>query len=121
MRLMLDAHISGPRVGEALESMCHSVRAVDQERELERLSDELLFDLAVEENRIMVTQNVKDFMQILKQRPPEKGHWGLLLIPHSVKLNDFGTLISGIHKTLSGLSQGEWVDRVVWMSRVGRS
>jgi len=71
MRLMLDAHISGPRVGESLESMCHSVRAVDQEKELEQLPDELLFDLAVEENRIMVTQNVKDFMQILKQRPPE--------------------------------------------------
>jgi hypothetical protein len=121
MRLMLAAPISGPRVGEALASMCHSVRAVDQERELERLADELLFDLAVEENRIMVTQNVKDFMQILKQRPPEKGHSGLLLIPHSVKLNDFGTMISGIQRTLRGLSQEDWVDRVEWIRRVERS
>ena len=117
MRLMLDAHISGPRVGEALESMDHAVRAVDQERELERLPDGLLFDLAVEENRIMVTQNVKDFMQILKQRPPEMSHSGLLLIPHSVRLNDFGTMISGIQRTLRGLSQEDWVDRVEWMRR----
>jgi len=117
MRLMLDAHISGPRVGEALESMGHAVRAVDEEKELERLPDELLFDLAVEENRIMVTQNVKDFMQILKQRPLEKGHSGLLLIPRSVKLNDFGILISGIQRTLRDLSQEGWVDRVEWMRR----
>jgi hypothetical protein len=121
MRRMLDAQISGPRVGEALESMCHAVRAVDQEKELERLPDELLFDLAVEENRIVVTQNVKDLMQILKQRPPEKAHSGLLLIPRSVKLNDFGILISDIHKTLSGLSLGEWVDRVEWMRRARSS
>jgi hypothetical protein len=121
MRLMLDAQISGPRVGEALESMGHAVRAVDQDKELERLPDELLFDLAVEENRIVVSQNVKDFMQILKQRPPEKGHSGLLLIPHSVKLNDFGILISGIQWTLRGLSQEDWVDRVEWMRRTERS
>jgi hypothetical protein len=121
MRLMLDAHISGPRVGEALESMGHAVRAVDRERELERLPDELLFDLAVEEKRIAVTHNVKDFMQILKQRPPEKGHSGLLLIPHSVKLNDFGTLISGIQSTLRGQSQEDWVDRFEWMRRTERS
>jgi hypothetical protein len=121
MRLMLDAHISGPRVGEALENMGHAVRAVDQEKELERLPDELLFDLAVEENRIVVTQNVKDFMQLLKQRPLEKSHSGLILIPRSIRLNDFGTMISGIHRTLSGLSQGEWVDRVEWMRKAKSS
>ena len=43
------------------------------------------------------------------------------MIPHSVKLNDFGILISGIHKTLSGLSEGEWVDRVEWMRRARSS
>ena len=28
-----------------------------------------------------------------------------------------GTIISGIHETVSDLSQEEWVDRVEWMKR----
>jgi REP element-mobilizing transposase RayT len=39
------------------------------------------------------------------------------LIPRSVKLNDFGTIISGIQRMLSDLSQEDWIDRVEWMRR----
>lgn len=114
---MLDAHISGPRVGGVLEEMGHDIRAVDQEEDLERLSDELLFELAVSEGRVLVTHNVKDFSRLLKERPPEKSHPGLILIPRSVKLNDFGTMISGIQRMLSDLSQEDWIDRVEWLRR----
>jgi len=114
---MLDAHVSGPRVGRSLKEMGHDVRAVDQEKELERLPDEQLFELAASDGRVLVTHNARDFLQILKERSPEKSHAGLVLIPHSVKLNDFGAIISGIHETISGLSQEEWVDRVEWMRR----
>jgi hypothetical protein len=94
---MLDAHVSGPRVGTVLEEMGHDVRAVDQEEEdLERLPYELLFELAVSEGRVLLTHNAKDFSRLLKERPPEKSHPGLILIPRSVKPNDFGTMISGI-------------------------
>ena len=64
-----------------------------------------------------MTHNVGDFLRILKERAPEKSHAGLILIPSSIKLNDFGTIISGIQETVSGLSQEEWVDRVEWMKR----
>ena len=114
---MLDAHISGPRVGRSLERMGHDVRAVDQEKELERLPDEQLFELAVSDGRILVTHNVGDFLRILKERAPEKSHAGLVLIPSSITLNVFGAIISGIHETVSDLSQEEWVDRVEWMKR----
>lgn len=115
---MLDAQVSGPRVGTALGEMDHDVRAVDQEKELERLPDESLFELAVSDGRILVTHNAGDFARIVQQRPPEKSHAGLVLIPRSVKLNDFGTMISGIQETISGLSQEDWVDRVGWMRKM---
>ena len=114
MRLMLDAHVSGSKVGNALEEMGHDVRAAE---EMEGLPDEELFEMAVQEGRILVTHNVKDFARILQQRPPEKRHAGLILIPRSVKLNDFGAMISGIQDTVSRLPQGRWVDRVEWMRR----
>jgi hypothetical protein len=117
VRLMLDAHVLGPRVGRSLSEMGHDVRAVDQERELERLPDEQLFELAVSDGRILVTHNVGDFLRILKERLPAKSHAGLVLIPRSIRLEDFGAIISGIHETVSGLSQEEWVDRVTWMKR----
>jgi hypothetical protein len=114
---MLDAHVSGPRVGRALEDVGHDVRAVDQEKDLERLSDELLLELAVSDGRVLVTHNIGDFARILQRRSPEMSHAGLVLIPRSFKLNDFGAIISGIHETVSGLPQEEWVDRVEWMRR----
>jgi hypothetical protein len=115
---MLDAHVSGSKVGSALEELGHDVKVAES---LERISDESLFELAAQERRVLVTHNVKDFARILQRRPPERSHAGLVLIPRSIKLNDFGAMISGIHETLSGLSQEDWVDRVEWMRRTKSS
>ncbi|CAN5714713.1 hypothetical protein BH18ACT11_BH18ACT11_13120 [soil metagenome] len=114
MRLMLDAHISGSKVGRALQELGHDVQATEK---LERVSDVVLLEMATEEGRVLVTHNAKDFLRILIERAPEKSHAGLVLIPSSIKLNDFGAIISGIHGTVSVLSQEEWVDRVEWMKR----
>jgi Domain of unknown function (DUF5615) len=114
LRLMLDAHISGSKVGRALQRSGHDIRATEK---LERIPDVVLLEMAAEEGRVLVTHNVRDFLRNLKERPPEKSHAGLVLIPPSVKLNDFGAIVSGIHGTVSDLSQEEWVDRVEWMKR----
>lgn len=114
MRLVLDAHVSGSKVGNILEEMGHDVKAAEK---MEGLPDEELFEMAAREGRILVTHNVKDFARILQQRPPEKRHADLILIPRSIKLNDFGAMISGIQETVSGLPQERWVDRVEWMRR----
>ena len=115
---MLDAHVSGSKVGRALEELGHDVKATER---MERIPDDVIFELAAGEGRVLVTHNVKDFAQILRRRPPEKSHAGLVLIPRSVKLNDFGTMISGIQETISGLSQEDWVDRAGWMRKAERS
>jgi len=111
---MLDAHISGSKVGRALQRLGHEVQATEK---LERVPDVVLLEMATEERRILVTHNARDFLWILKERLPEKSRAGLVLIPPSIKLNDFGAIISGIHRTVSDLSQEEWVDRVEWMRR----
>ena len=111
---MLDAHISGSKVGRALQKEGHDVRATEK---LERIPDVVILEMATEEGRVLVTHNAKDFLRILKERAPEKSHAGLLLIPSSITLNDFGAIISGIQETVSDLSQEEWVDRVEWMKR----
>jgi hypothetical protein len=111
---MLDAHISGSKAGRALQRLGHDVRATEK---LERVPDAALLEMATEERRVLVTHNAKDFLRILKERAPEKSYAGLVLIPSSTKLNDFGAIISGVHGTVSGLPQEEWVDRVEWMQR----
>ena len=115
---MLDAHISGSKVGRALGELGHDVKATER---MERIPDDVLFELAAGEGRVFITHNVKDFARVLRQRPPEKSHSGLILIPHSVRLNDFGTMISGIQRTLRRLSQEDWVDRVEWMRKAKSS
>lgn len=111
---MLDAHLSGSKVGAALEDLGHDVKATER---MERLSDEALLEMAAEEGRVLVTHNVKDFARILGSRPPEKSHSGLVFIPSSIRLNHFGTIISGINETISGTSQEQWVDKVEWMRK----
>jgi hypothetical protein len=39
------------------------------------------------------------------------------LIPSPVQLHDFGETISGIQRTLGGLSQEDWANRVEWMRK----
>jgi hypothetical protein len=46
VRLFLDAHISGPRIAPALGEAGHDVRAADEERELDGLTDEDLLSIA---------------------------------------------------------------------------
>lgn len=115
---MLDAHISGPKVGRALEELGHDVRATER---MERVPDDALLELAAQEGRVLVTHNAKDFARILQQRSPEKPHAGVILISPSVRLEDFGIIIRGIQRTLGDLSQKYWIDRVEWMRKEEQS
>lgn len=116
MRLMLDAHVSGSKVGRALEDLGHDVKATER---MEGVSDGALLEMAAEERRVLVTHNVKDFARLVQQRPPGKPHAGVILIPKSIPHQEFGVVISGVQRTLRTLSQEEWVDRVEWMRKGG--
>lgn len=68
MRLLLDAHLSGNKIGRPLERRGHDVVAVERETALRGLSDERLLDFALEEKRIVVTCDAKDFPNLIYLR-----------------------------------------------------
>lgn len=123
MRLLLDAHLSGRRVGRALRERGHDVRAVDEERDLEGTGDEELLLLAARESRILVTSNAKDFDQILKRwGAGGRRHAGCMLLTRRLRHEQFGRIIAGIERALADApEQDAWADRAVWVSRTERS
>ena len=119
MRILLDAHVSGRAVGKALTADGHNVRALDSEIELEGLADPKVLELAATESRVLVTANVRDFEPLLREWAGEdRTHPGVILIPPSVRNEDFGVLISGVQKTIADTTQEEWMNRVEWLRRI---
>lgn len=119
MKLLLDAHISGRAVGKALVESGHDVRALDSESDLEGMADPEVLELAATEGRVLITANIRDFEPLLRERAGVgRSHAGVILVPPSVRNEDFGVLISGIRKTLGGIEQVGWVDRVKWLEKL---
>lgn len=61
MKLLLDEHYS-PVVAVQLRERDHNVLATAESRELRELQDEELLRWAQRERRVVVTENVRDFM-----------------------------------------------------------
>jgi Domain of unknown function (DUF5615) len=66
LRVLFDAHVSNRRVGESLRRAGHDVLALDQDEALGSLADEEVLALAVEEERIVITHNVRNFVPIVR-------------------------------------------------------
>ena len=111
MRLLLDAHVSGPSVGRRLEAAGHDVRALDQEPELEALVDEHVLALATGEHRILVTHNVSDFPRILRDwAAAGQSHAGVILV-YGIDHYEFDLIVRGVRRWLElRPNQDEWLD-----------
>src|SRR6266516_6316474 len=111
MRFLLDAHVSGPSVGGPLRDNGHDVRALDQEPELEGLEDEDVLALATEGGRILVTHNVADFPEILRDwAGGGRWHPGVILI-YGIDHGEFGLILRGIERWLElRRRQEDWLD-----------
>jgi|SRR5215211_2932156 len=118
MRLLLDAHVSGPSVGGPLGDRGHDVRALDQESELEGLDDEDVLALGAEDGRILVTHNVADFPEILREwAAGGRSHAGVMLV-YGVGHSEFGLIVRGIERWLElRARQGDWLDFAGIVSR----
>lgn len=46
-----------------------------------------------------------------------RSHTGVILVPSSVRNEDFSILIQRITRTIELAGQEEWVDRVEWLRR----
>jgi hypothetical protein len=111
VRLLLDAHVSGPKVGRRLEEKGHDVRALDQEPELEGLDDAEVLALAASERRILVTHNVADFPPILREwAAAQRAHAGVILV-YGIDHSEFALIARGIERWLQlRPDQADWSD-----------
>jgi predicted nuclease of predicted toxin-antitoxin system len=118
LRLLLDAHVSGPNVGRRLEDRGHDVRALDQEPALEGLDDDEVLALATSEQRILVTHNIADFPTILREwAAGERAHAGVILV-YGIDHSEFALLVRGIERWLEMRpSQADWRDLPVVLDR----
>lgn len=122
MRLILDLHVSGKRVGRALSASGHDVRAADAEGEtFDAMEDERLLAVAASEERVLVSRNVRDFPRIAGEwARVGKTHAGVIMIPPSIDHAEFGAIVAGVEALLAGTAQADWRDRFEWMARVSR-
>lgn len=118
MRLLLDAHVSGPRVGRRLEAEGHDVRALDQEPALEGLEDEDVLALASQEERILATQDIRDFPAILREWvEAQRSHAGVILL-YGIDHSEFELIIHGIQRWLELYSEpASWIDLAAVLDR----
>jgi hypothetical protein len=118
MRLLLDAHISGSRIADALRERGHDVRAADEERELDGWPDEALLALAADEERVMVSFDVKDFPEIARRwAEAERPHAGCAVVV-GIDHGEFGAILRALDQLLEERSDpGEWRDYTCFVSR----
>jgi nucleoside-diphosphate-sugar epimerase len=118
VRLLLDAHVSGSGVGKALEQRRHDIRALDREPENEGLDDEQVLALAAEDRRILVTHNITDFPEILREwAGGGRSHAGVILV-YGIGQSEFGVVVRGIERLLDRRPrQQDWVDVATVLSR----
>jgi hypothetical protein len=117
VKVFLDAHISGPRIARALRED-HDVRAADEERELDGLTDEELLSIAAGEGRIFVTFDVKDF-PVIARRWAEAGqaHAGCAIVV-GIDHSEFGAILETIAAALAARpDETNWTDLTLFLPR----
>jgi predicted nuclease of predicted toxin-antitoxin system len=111
MRLFLDAHVSGRNVGGPLSENGHDVRALDRELVDEGLDDEEVLAIATEDKRILVTHNVADFPEILRDwATAGRSHAGVILV-YGIDHSEFALVRRGIERWVDlRPKQEDWLD-----------
>jgi len=81
VRVLLDAHLSGKRLGPLLTRRGHDVLALSERPELAPLPDDEVLAFGTADNRIVVTRNSRDFVPILREwAEGSRAHAGCVLI-----------------------------------------
>ena len=66
MKLLLDEHYS-PKIAEELRNRGHDVDSVKERDELKGVGDRELWSRAAAEGRVLVTENVADFVPLVRE------------------------------------------------------
>jgi predicted nuclease of predicted toxin-antitoxin system len=91
VKALVDEQLS-PRIAELLRDRGHGVQAVGERRDLAGGSDRVILEVAVAEERAVITNNVRDFRPLAAGRLARaESHAGLILIP-STRTRTRGTV-----------------------------
>lgn len=117
MRLLLDAHVSGRRVAERLREQGHDVLALNEHRELDGISDADVLLLATQQQRILITFNLRDFLQLVRQWAEEnRSHAGCILLT-GIAQGDFGGILRRLEAAFEERpQQNDWTDLALIIS-----
>lgn len=100
MRLLLDANLSPRGIGEPLRKAGHDVLALAADPEFEGLDDPEVLTLAVDQGRILITRNSRDFAPILREWAESgRDHAGCILI-WSLDHSQFNEIVAGVQRLL---------------------
>lgn len=104
-RLLLDEML-GPKPADALRELGLDVYGVVERPELRGLSDDLVLDLASREERVLVTCNVPDFLQLdHRWRADARVHAGVVLVSSSAFPQD-RSWVGALVRSLGGMVGG---------------
>lgn len=113
LRLLLDADLSSHSLARILRELGCDVHAAGLSDELGQLDDPILFSVAQAERRLMVTHNVHDFPDILRDwAEAGRTHQGCVL--SFLPTNAYGEMGRRFNRWFRQFpSQDDWLDRVV--------
>jgi hypothetical protein len=111
VRILLDAHLSGRRIGDALRADGHDVLALDEDVDLGALPDPDVLALAASERRHLVTFDRRHFPPLLRQwAEAGRTHHGCIVV-YGLDHAEFGLILRGIRRLLDERPRHEdWTD-----------
>ncbi len=121
MRLLLDEHLS-PEIAGSLRSRGHDVVAVSERGELRTAKDIDVLVAAGRERRVVVTQDIGDFMRLGARRLPDhRWHAGIVLVAprtYPTSSSGFGLLIRALEALLTDHpGDDDLIGDVIWLKR----
>ncbi len=79
MRLLLDEHHDA-EVARRLREIGHDVVAVTERADLRGRPDDGIFGVAIDEERAVVTENVRDYIVLVREAAGRgRRHWGVIV------------------------------------------
>ena len=111
MRLLLDENVS-PKIVRALSKAGHNVYHV-RDRGLRGRADHVIWRRAIDESRVLVTINARDFVRLAKR---EELHGGLITFPSRLTPDEqLAQIVRAIARFDADIAQGRdslnrWLD-----------
>lgn len=119
MRLLLDEMLS-PKIARDLRDRGHDVVAILERQAWVSHSDDQVLDLAREERRAVVTNNVRDYRPraATAALPGRPGHYGMGFIPGAYRTKaDTGRIVEALEAKLAAYpGEGDLRNQETWLT-----